>query len=144
MGALHSDVRGVVGGGNDSGGSDIIDYTTIATPGNATDFGDLVSGRKGLGGVTNLTRGVFIGGDDVDQIEYITIATPGNATDFGDLLEISDGSNAACHSMTRGLYQHGRQTYSIQYITIDTTGNAIDFGDTASNLNQSTGLNDGF
>ena len=146
MGAFHSDVRGVCGGGYASGLSNVIDYTTIATPSNATDFGDLVVATKGLGGVNNLTRGVFMGGDEAPAnfIQYVTIATPSNTTDFGDLLEASDGSNAACHSMTRGLYQHGRQTYSIQYITIDTTGNAIDFGDTTGNLNQTTGFNDGF
>jgi hypothetical protein len=74
-----------------AGGADnvnVIDYVTIQTLGNATDFGDLTVGRYGLGGCSNATRGVFGGGYGADQLntlDYITIASPGNATDFGDL-----------------------------------------------------------
>jgi hypothetical protein len=32
--------------------SDIIDYVTIATPGNATDFGDLTAGRHSIDGLS--------------------------------------------------------------------------------------------
>ena len=72
--------------------SNIIDYITISTTGNATDFGDLTVARKNVASPTNsTTRGVFVGGYGgspaaiVNTIDYITISTTGNATDFGDL-----------------------------------------------------------
>ena len=77
--------RGVWAGGNTSV-TDVIDYATIATPGNAIDFGDLTIPRRGTGGLSNGSRGVFSGGGAParDVMDYITIATPGNATDFGN------------------------------------------------------------
>ena len=57
--------RGVFGGGYTSGGpmADIntIDYVTIASAGNATDFGDLSVKNSKTGG-SSATRGVFISG----------------------------------------------------------------------------------
>ena len=38
---------GVFGGGDTSAKSNVIDYITIQTTGNGTDFGDLTSGRYG-------------------------------------------------------------------------------------------------
>ena len=80
--------RGVNMGGQYN---DIIDYITIATPGNATDFGDLVTGVVYSSATSNSTRGVCAGGGDINsnyinQIQYITIQTTGNASDFGDLV----------------------------------------------------------
>ena len=74
------------GGGN--GNSDVMDYVTIATPGNATDFGNLTVARNALGATTDGARGVFGGGYSnarIDVLDYITIASTGNATDFGNL-----------------------------------------------------------
>ena len=90
--------RGVYGGGQTAhvgGGvySNTLDYITIATTGNATDFGDLAigGGRKDATSAHNSTRGVFAGGykgSQEDTIEYITIATTGNSVDFGNLSEV--------------------------------------------------------
>ena len=65
-----------------------MDYITIASTGNATDFGDIVTARSSIAGVDSDTRGVFGGGGNgslSNVMEYITIATTGNTTDFGDL-----------------------------------------------------------
>ena len=87
-------VRGLIGGGwgtsdGTSGYADRIDYITMATPGNATDFGNLTARRWGLAGAANATRMTFAGGrfppTTYNTIDYITISTTGNATDFGDL-----------------------------------------------------------
>ena len=85
---------GVFGSGYAPGAVNTIDYITIATPGNATDFGDLTVGRYGLVATSDGSRGVFGGGFEQgaaaiyhNTIDYITISTPGNATDFGDLTE---------------------------------------------------------
>ena len=69
----------------------MIDYITIASTGNATDFGDLTAGRRSPGAVSSTTRGVWGGGQTSSQIDniidYVTIASTGNATDFGDRTE---------------------------------------------------------
>ena len=44
--------RGVFGSSNVSGTSNQMDYITIATTGNATDFGDLTVARSNAGGVS--------------------------------------------------------------------------------------------
>ena len=41
--------------------SNTIDYITIASTGDAADFGDLAVGRNGFGGCGSTTRGVFMG-----------------------------------------------------------------------------------
>ena len=73
---------------------DTIDYTTIATLGNATDFGNLTAATSFATGAASSTRGVIAGGhvapsgnSTVNTIEYVTISSLGNATNFGDLTE---------------------------------------------------------
>jgi hypothetical protein len=69
----------------------IIDYITIASLGNAADFGDLqLLLHKVLAKIHSNTRGIFAGAKDprasyTDAIDYVTISTTGNATDFGNL-----------------------------------------------------------
>ena len=89
--------RGVFGGGYIPPSpiqKNTIDYITISTPGNATDFGDLTQTRGYLGATSDGSRGVFGGGRYpfyANTIDYIPISTPGNATDFGDLTEARNG-----------------------------------------------------
>ena len=62
---------------------------TIATTGNATDFGDLTTATAALDGVSNTIRGVTGGGETpskTNTMNKITIASTGNATDYGDLI----------------------------------------------------------
>ena len=44
-----------------------IDFITIASTGNATDFGDLTQARTGCASVSNGTRAVTMGGADSHQ-----------------------------------------------------------------------------
>lgn len=62
-----------------------IDYMTMSTSANGSDFGDLTVARKDLGACGNGTRVAFIGGTGSNVIDYVIVATPGNATDLGDL-----------------------------------------------------------
>ena len=64
-----------------------MDYITIASTGNATDFGDDQVGPDGYqGACSNGTRATVGGGNGaVNIIAYLTIASTGNTTDFGDL-----------------------------------------------------------
>jgi len=80
-----------------------IDYVTIASTGNATDFGDPSTNRTNATGAASATRAVF--GGSGTTIDYVTIATTGNAIDFGDLT-FSNQSNeqwGACSTSHGGL-----------------------------------------
>ena len=66
-----------------------IEYVTISSLGNATDFGDLTLTGTQPTGVSSPTRGVFGGrssDNEKDVIDYVQIMTTGNAVDFGNLL----------------------------------------------------------
>ena len=133
--SLSNGGRGIRGGGYASsspGNTNTLDYFTIATPGNAIDFGDMTTIKEGAGPMSGTTRGVWGGGKsttEINIIEYVTIATPGNGTDFGDLTETRRNVSAAANE-TRGVCAGGYPyTVTMDYITIATTGNAIDFGD---------------
>ena len=79
--------RGVCAGGTEPN-STVIDYITIPTAGDATDFGDLSAVVTYVDhGTGDFTRGICkMGGDPSNaKCEYITYASTGNAADFGDL-----------------------------------------------------------
>ena len=100
---LSSSTRGVIGGSYTYPGSaplfQNLDYITIASTGNAADFGDATKGFAMGAGTSGATRGLFGLGDGV-TIDQITIASTGNATDFGDL--ISDASQGGVTSSYHG------------------------------------------
>ena len=82
-----------------------IDYITIASIGNAIDFGDITQSRERFHGCSNGTRGVFAGGKTptiLNTIDYVTIATTGNASDFGDLITVRM-EGAGCSDAHGGL-----------------------------------------
>ena len=67
-----------------------IQFITIASTGDATDFGDHTDLRRSLGACNNSIRAVYGGGNTpsgtVNTLSFVTIATTGNGQDFGDLL----------------------------------------------------------
>ena len=86
-------------------GLNTINYITIATFGNTTDFGDLNDDPGGNGGASSSTRGLCLGGfapGNIDTIDYVTISTTGNATDFGNLTQ-SIGDTCAGSDVHGGL-----------------------------------------
>ena len=125
---------GRVGGDGGSAGDYGIQYITVATTGNATDFGDLSVYRYAIAAVENGTRGVIGAGRSggyVNTMDYVTIASTGNASDFGDATIAVKGRGAASNG-TRGVFAGGLDgsNYNVMdYITIANTGNATDFGD---------------
>ena len=126
-----------------------MDYVTIATTGNALDFGDLTVARGRMGSVCSSTRGVIGGGEgspaDSNVIDYITIASTGNAQDFGDMIKISEGDNGGCSNSMRGVFgghdvPGGKNT--MEYVTISSTGNSQDFGDLLYTASRKSGCSD--
>ena len=125
------------GGGNTGGGTltNTIDFVTIATTSNATDFGDATVATTWRGSFSNDTRGISGGGylspANINTIDFVTISNLGNATDFGDLTQVRRGAGAMASS-TRGVFAGGftpSVTNIMDFVTIATTANATDFGD---------------
>ena len=131
------------------GSTGTIDYVTISSQGNATDFGDLLTVEYYGAGCSSRTRGIYMGGEEpmTDTISYVTISTTGNSADFGNLTESvkylpSGGSND-----TRGIRAGGvdgptsNPFNTIDYVTIASTGDAKDFGDLTTRQKYSISTN---
>ena len=128
---LDGGTRGIFSGGRSK---DVIEFITIETQGNGTDFGDTTVNHEG-GSAASRTRycgsGTFPGYSDV--IDFVTFSSTGDAQDFGDLTQGKRAFNT-CSNQTRGLFMGGITPSSprinnIEYITIAQTGNAVDYGD---------------
>ena len=107
-GGSSSNTRAIYAGGYSPDGSTFsnkIEFFTIASAGNGTDFGDLITARiTASGSTSNGTRGVIAGGMapsptfNLNSIEFYTIATTGNAQDFGDITNSKRGIGACSDS----------------------------------------------
>lgn len=81
--------------------TNVIDYVTIASTGNATDFGDLLANTFGKAATSDAVTAVASGGyttGAINTIESITIATTGNSADFGDATQSVYGAGACSNS----------------------------------------------
>ena len=151
--AVASPTRGCIAGGSNAPSSsvyNIIDFVTIATTGNAQDFGDLSSPRDSAAAGSNSIRGIFGGGryptSAKSHIDFITIATIGNSQDFGDLTTVADIGGACASSIryVRAIGNNGSATVNtLEYVSIATTGDAVDFGDLTVARGQSPGASNG-
>jgi len=137
FGCASSSTRAIWCGGQSGNGTayNNLDYITIASTGNATDFGDISAGaHKSGSGCSNSTRAVWTLGRNssnvgTNTIHYSTIASTGNTTDFGDYTAGITNVSASFASPTRGCMTRGDQGNELQYVTIASTGNTTDFGD---------------
>jgi hypothetical protein len=109
-----------------------IDYVTIATTGNAANFGSLMAATRLNAATGSSSRGLQARGltSDRNVIEYVTYASTGNSQDFGDLT-VGRYALTACNSATRSVFAGGDASdlNIIDYVTTATIGNATDFGD---------------
>ena len=133
--AMSSRTRGLIKHGYDSpvGNVNNIDYITIASAGNAIDFGDTTYAAWGAGTFSSSTVGIVGGGTGpLNTMCYVTIATTGDALDFGDLSD-QYRHTIGYASPTRGIMGTGDSPTvmlsNFDAITIASTGNGIDFGD---------------
>ena len=142
--ASGNEIRGITAGGNPGSSpntSDLIEFVTLATTGDATSFGDLLSKDTYLAALASPTRIIWGGGVPryTKEIQFATIATLGNTTKFGELTQ-ARGSFGGTSSETRGIFMGGKTPSgdldTIDFITIASEGNATDFGNLlASNDN---------
>ena len=140
-----SQTRGIFAGGKSNPSpanlhEDTIQYITIASEGDAVDFGNLTVARSHCDSAgSSTTRAVFAGGTSPTQhntMDYVTISSTGDAIDFGDLQAGYGRQDGIVSSATRGIIAGGYEdspynahVNTIRYITIATTGDAQDFGD---------------
>jgi hypothetical protein len=144
LNGCSNSTRGLFAYGNPS--SNVIEYITISSDGNAVDFGDTSYAAEGGMALASSVRGVFMGGETPgspstprNNIEYVTISSTGNAQDFGDLTYDAYESGSFS-SATRGVVGGGlAANNSINFLTIATTGNAQDFGDLTDGRGDTTG-----
>ena len=141
---VSNNTRGISCGGNlfvspTNVKSDIMEFITIASTGDATNFGNLTVPRSHTSGTSSPTRGVIMGGfgasANTNVIDFITIATLGDALDFGDLPVVAyGGANGIISDGVRGFqaggsHSPGGYSNTINQIIFQTLGNATDFGD---------------
>ena len=129
-----------------------MEYVTISSAGNATDFGNLTQARMQLSATSNSVnnRGVVAGGTKdgtkYNIIDYITINSTGNATDFGDLTLARNGLSALSNGTgERGVFGSGDPVGAkirMDYITINSTGNATVFGAMRKDTAQASSASD--
>ena len=126
-----------------AGGSGVtMNYLTIATTGNASDFGDLYLYYAQVSAVSSSTRGVISGGSGptaptgTANIDYTTISSQGGVADFGTLLCVTRTAQAPMSDGVRGLFAGGygggaplNYTNNIEMVTIASTGDTTDWGD---------------
>ena len=146
-GTAASKTRGVRAGGTISGNppasthTDTIDFITMSSRANASDFGNLTQQSLSFGASTggSGTRGIFMFSmasssptrTVVDNIEFVTIASTGDSLDFGNLKAASQTEQCSS-SPTRTLKFGGfnpNRSKEVEYITTPTQGNAQDFGE---------------
>ena len=112
----------------------VMQYVTISSLGNSSDFGDLTELRSSGGGNSNGTRGVLGGGQkagwaNTNVIDYWTFSSLGNATDFGDRSVTEQYCTAVFGDGTKGCWAGGVSNSNvIDYVNIASIGNATDFG----------------
>ena len=119
-----------------------LEFITIATNGDSSEFGELNRVVSDMAGTfASPTRGFFCGGKpETNIIDYITIQTKGNAIDFGDLIDGTRAEGSGASNTTRGLCFGGSgpgANDTIEYITMATLGNAVDFGNLHGNVEAS-------
>ena len=126
--------RGVIAGGTTGSRVNTIQYVTIATTGNSSDFGDLSAALSASGSVSSSTRGINLGGvpgpSAVSNVmQYVTISSTGNAFDFGDMTD-THGDLVGVSDGVRGVFTFGSSPVSdtLEFITIASKGNSSIYG----------------
>tara|TARA_B100000287_G_scaffold276222_1_gene260166 strand:- start:456 stop:1496 length:1041 start_codon:yes stop_codon:yes gene_type:complete len=135
-GAVSNPTRGLFAGGYTPTAVGDIEYITIASTGDGTDFGDLLPDAIGTnsGHTGSSTRALMwsSGVSPYKSIDYVTFSTTGNSVDFGDSTNELGYRNCTSDTV-RGIGFAGQSgpgpRETIESVYIATTGNAIDFGD---------------
>ena len=129
-GGLSSETRAVFAGGTTPSNVNTIDFITIASTGDAVDFGDLTDVANQVGGVASPTRGIFFRPNT--NLDFVTIASTGNAQEFGDLQTNAAQCGNGYGNSIRGEFSGGNSSSPAtarQSFIFATKGNSTKFGD---------------
>ncbi len=142
--------RGIFASGYTPNAVKNIDTINIASTGNATAWGEIISNGMALaGGASNNIRGVYASGYEgaphygrINTIQALNIPTDGDIFDFGDLTYTAQQMSGA-GNQTRGVYANGyamplapsTDALDMTYDMIEfmSSGGQIDFGDIIAN-----------
>ena len=155
QGGNADSTRGVITGGHPASSpypaTNEMQFITIGSLGNSTDFGNLNTSMVGHYSGGDKTRAIVGASESGNSnvIEHYTIQSLGDSVDFGDrasgAYKYTTGSVA---STTRGLIMGGYDVPSagtvnnIDFLTIQTLGNTQEFGDmTQTGSSQGTASN---
>ena len=137
------------GGRNNPNHYSDINLITIASTGNATDFGDMSIKRNGgVGNASSSTRALVAGGYNIDttanvsSIDYIVMSSSGGGNDFGDLTEVANSFGGVSNN-SRGIFGGFYPSYSgaLSFVTIASTGNSTNFGSLLERADLIGGIN---
>jgi hypothetical protein len=137
----------MVAGSASSGNQDIMDFVTIASTGNAVDFGDLTATMIQPMPMQSPTRVVLAGGYNPSPGAYITtseffnFSTLGNSAKFGDMSGSYYAGQGASNA-TRGIIRIGAPAPAVgTLLTLQmaTLGEDQDFGDSTFGFSHGDG-----
>ena len=129
-----------------------VEFVTISSKGNASNFGTIDRPLSSFPGFSNNTRGIYGGGilrpGATSKIFIFNMFTQGETTFFGDLIQARYEFAGSC-SQTRGVFAGGQTPASpypsvntMDFVTMASTGNAVDFGDMSKGARNLTSLSD--
>jgi len=127
--AFSDGTRAVFAGGSST---NTIDYINIASPGQATTFGNHLNNTSAyMSGISDGTYGVY---GAASTYYYVTIQTPGTASTF-DTAAVSShlGGSGGAGDGTYGIFA-GADDEKIEKVTIATQGSATSHGDLSPNV----------
>ncbi|MDP7368668.1 MAG: hypothetical protein QGH83_15575 [Candidatus Pacebacteria bacterium] len=132
-----SSTHGYHAGGYNGGTINVIDKYEFNTTADATDVGDLSTGRQSSTQTNSQTYGYAGGGSGVpytNGTEKWAFASDGNATAVGALgpnayCLAGAGASSATHGYYAGLYNGGGSHFIIEKYSFSVDGNSVDVGD---------------
>ena len=137
---LGGGYRGLWAGGDTPTIDNVIQYITIATLGNAIDFGDLVAVKSNHFCASSRTTVAWAGGYDgpnrTNSISTQVFSSLGNSVDTADL-SAATSTATGVSNQTRACFiggNDGSVRNTIEYYTFAAEANTSDFGDTTANM----------
>ena len=131
---LDGGTRGLWAGGDTPSNINTINFLTISTAGDATDFGDLATVKSSFCAASNSTIAAWAGGyGSLNAIQTNIFSSTGNSVDTADL-QSNVIALSGMASETRGIFAGGGDPVrnQIQFYTFASAADTLDFGDASS------------
>ena len=126
---LDGGARGLWAGGDTPSNINNINFLTISTAGDATDFGDLATVKSSFCAASNSTIAAWAGGyGSLNAIQTNIFSSTGNSVDTADL-QSNVLTPSGMASETRGIFAGGGDPVrnQIQFYSFAAAANTVDF-----------------